>query len=465
MAQPTIRRLGILFLVATFAAIGFPSPAAFAAGGDWSTYLFNASRAGDNAAAAVNANNASTLHLQWTHHAGGAVSSQPIVSGSLGLVFWGSWDGYEHATSLSNNAFVWGTFLGKTTDTACDPPVVGVNSTASLGTINSVPVVYVGGGNDSVYALNASTGAIIWQRSLGSSPDYFLWSSPVLYNGSLYIGNASFGDCPLVGGQLVQLNATTGAIQHTFNVVPSGCTGGGVWGSPTIDTAANALYFATGNQGNCSVAEPYAEAVVKLSTASLALLDSWQVRGSDKADLDFGSTPTLFSATINGTVSQLVGIGNKDGTYYALNRSSLHQGTVWRTNVAHTGSCPQCGGGTISPSAWDGTSLYVAGGGSSINGVACQGTLQALNPATGAFRWRHCLGSGPVLGAVSVAGSPSVVFVGQGTFLMGIAAANGQTVFRFNDSSSGSMFWGAASIANSAVYIGNQDGSLFSLSL
>jgi polyvinyl alcohol dehydrogenase (cytochrome) len=267
-----------------------------------------------------------------------------------------------------------------------------------------------------------------------------------------------------VQGQLVQLNASTGATQHIFKVVPDGCTGGGVWGSPTIDTAGGFVYFATGNPGSC--ASHYTEAVVKVFASNVSIsVDSWQVRGSDKADLDFGSTPTLFTASINGATVQMLGIGNKDGMYYALDRNAMSHGTVWRANIAHTGNCPQCGGGTISPSAWDGTSLYVAGGGTSINGVSCAGSLSALNPTNGSFHWRHCLQSGPVLGAVSVSvsGSRGVAFVGQGTYLMGIRTSDGTTLFRFHDTNSGSNFWGAPAIGGSMVLMGNQDGNLYAL--
>ena len=89
-----------------------------------------------------------------------------------------------------------------------------------------------------MYALDAITGAVLWSTSLGSSPSHFIWSSPAVYNGSVYIGVASYGDCPLVQGQLVQLDATTGAIRHVFPVVPNGCTGAGVWATPAIDAVA-----------------------------------------------------------------------------------------------------------------------------------------------------------------------------------------------------------------------------------
>ena len=140
-------------------------------------------------------------------------------------------------------------------------------------------VLFVGGGNASFYALNALTGAIIWQTSLGTSPDNFIWSSPVYYKGSIYIGLASLGDCPEVQGNLFRLNASTGAIQNTFNVMPSGCTGGGVWGSPTIDASDGSVYFATGNNDACSSSEPYATALVNVQASNLANTSYQEILG------------------------------------------------------------------------------------------------------------------------------------------------------------------------------------------
>lgn len=446
--------LGILtgILLMSIMSTWFGSPVAHAAAGDWPTYAFSNDRTGFNSAETIiTAANAANLKLKWVHHAGGGISAQPVEAN--GLVYWGSWDGYEHATNLSNG-YVWAKKLGQTIDSSCNPSTVGVASTATVSTIGTTPVVYVGGGDDAFYALNATNGAILWRTSLGSSPSHFIWSSPALYNGSIYIGNSSFGDCPLVGGQVFQLNATTGAIQHVFNVVPSGCVGGGVWGSPTVDASRGTVYVATGNPGSCGTSEKYAEAVIELTAADLSVVGYWQVRGSDNADLDFGSTPTLFTA---GT-TPMVGVANKDGKYYAFKRDALGSKPVWTAILGRPGSCPQCGNGSISPSAWDGTTLYAAGGATTINGVACKGALRAIDPATGAFRWQHCLQSGGPLGAVSVAGG--VAYVGQGQYLMGIATGNGQTLFRYLDTSSGSHFWGGASISNGRVYVGNQDGTL-----
>ena len=75
--------------------------------------------------------------------------------------------------------------------------------------------MYIGGGDSKLYALNAATGAVLWSYDVGGNPDTFLWDSPAVFGNSVYIGVASFGDCPLVQGQILQLNRVTGALQNT----------------------------------------------------------------------------------------------------------------------------------------------------------------------------------------------------------------------------------------------------------
>ncbi len=244
-----------------------PVPAlAASAPGDWPTYMADNGRSGFNPAEnVITAASAPRLRLKWKLTAGAYVASQPVEAN--GLIYWGSWDGFEHATDL-NNKTVWSTNLGTTRDSACYPSFVGVTSTATIADVQingkSIAVHFVGGGNGNLYALDARTGEIIWKQLLGSPPHYYLWSSPAVYRGSVYIGISSLGDCPLVQGGVVQLDAATGHIQHTFNTVPRGCIGASIWTTPTIDEAADTLYVSTGNAKSCSHGKSYADALVEL---------------------------------------------------------------------------------------------------------------------------------------------------------------------------------------------------------
>jgi outer membrane protein assembly factor BamB len=433
-------------------------PAVYAASGDWPTYLFDNTRSGYNSTdTIINPSSASHLKLHWTATTKGVISAQPVEANNM--IYWGSWNkGTEHATDLNNNS-IWETTLGTTTDYQCDPSHVGVSSTATVATINGQSMLFVGGGDAKFYALNAATGTILWSTPLGSSPSHFLWSSPALFNGNIYEGVASFGDCPLVQGQMVQLDAATGAITNVYNTVPKGCTGGGVSGSPTIDADADTLYFATGNGGSCGSHEEDAPAIVELNASDLSFVGAWEVPASQQEDdSDFLSTPTLFSSSSG---APMVGVANKNGIFYAFQRDALSNGPVWQAQIAVGGDCPECAEGSISPASWNGTTLYVAGGKTTIRGKHCPGSLRALDPDNGSFRWQRCLTSGPVLGPVTAV--PGVLVVGEGTYVVVLADASGTTLYRFEDTNTDSFFYGGASIANGVIYIGNKDGNLYAI--
>lgn len=419
---------------------------------DWPTYVLGNGGFNQNETS-INPATVGQLKPHWMAKAKYSIFSQPVVAN--GMVYWGSRDGIEHATDL-NGKQVWAVNLGASHEQCGYSAVSGIADTATVASVvlqgKMSSVVFVAGGDIRLYALDATTGATIWSTSLGKPPGYFLWSSPVVYNGSVYEGLSSLADCPLVQGKFVQMDAATGSITHTFDTAPNGCIGDSVWGSPTIDTAAGAIYFATGNNGPCSTYEAYAFALVKLRVSDLTFIDSWRMPRYERSpDGDFGSTPTLFTATIGGVTKQLVGLVNKNGTFYTFDRTAISLGPLWKVNVA----CKKCGydTNTIAPSAWDGKYLYVASKGTTIGGANCPGSLRALNPATGDFIWEHCLTDGGVFGAVTVI--PGVAVVSEGSHVVAIATANGRTLFDYASRNDGEIFQGPASIVNGILYIGS----------
>lgn len=330
-----------------------------------------------------------------------------------------------------------------------------------LGVIGSTPVMYVAGGNRTLYALNLSNGAIVWATTLETSTDYFAWDSPAVFNGSVYIGISSFGDCPRAPGKIYKLDATTGALQNTLTLAPSVCYGDGVWGSPTIDSATGVIYFATGN--GCAT-DPNSSAIEAISSGDLTLVDRWQVPQAQLGDdSDFGSTPTLFTATINGVTRSMIGVPNKNGYYYALDRTNLSGGPIWSDIIAVGGDCPDCGNGSISPSAWDGATLYIAGGNTTIGGAAYTGSVRAVNPATGAYLWEQGFTTGPVLGAVDT--SPGLVIVGAKTTIEVLDAASGAPLYQFADTGQNSYFFAAPTVYGGMLYAANDDGNLYAFGL
>jgi polyvinyl alcohol dehydrogenase (cytochrome) len=330
------------------------------------------------------------LALKWAFKTGGPIAASPTVVG--GTVYVGSWDGYEYALNATTGALIWKTFLGQTT-APCYPQLAGVTSSADVEN----GVVYVGGGDSNWYALDATSGTVLWKVFIGdNTKGWYNWASPLIYNGYAYIGTASVGDCPLIPGQLLQVDLNTHLIVHTFNFVPQGQYGGGIWTSPSLDTSTNTIFVTTGTRNQLS--QTLSEAIVALDASTLAVKSSWAVPTSQETvDSDFGNTPILFNDAQNNA---LVGAINKNGYAYAFNRNNLVAGPVWTKTVALSGTCPQCGDASVSSGAFGNGTLFLAGGSTTINGKGYRGVVRALNPANGNFLWQHGESS-PVIPALA----------------------------------------------------------------
>lgn len=464
-------------------ALGLAPPVSTSAAspGDWTVYNHDLANTGyDSSEQTITLTTAPHLAAAWTAQGGGPGSSaQPVAVGNL--VYWSSWDGILHATYVSGTragSDLWTDHLGVTSvAVGCKPPTVGVADAPALGSVGGVPALFVGGGgNDStgagsvwVYALDTTTGAVLWKTAIGTAPDDFAWGSPKTFNGSVYIGVASFGDCPLVRGRLVRLSQASGSVQNTFYTTPSGCTGAGVWSSPAIDITTGMLYFSVGAPGcggiDGSGAGPgdYNTSIVELKAADLSLVNYWQVPDSEgTSDGDFGASPTLFDVTIAGVSRHLLGIADKNGTYYALDRAALNPSAqpVWTANIAiGTGNGPQFGTGSISTSVFDGTNLYVGGGITTIGTTSCLGSLRSLNPTTGALHWQYCA-PGYVIGAL--AGAPGLIVANAGGNVLVLSTA-GSVLLDYKRTTT--AYWGAPSIANGRIYASAMDASMVALAV
>jgi polyvinyl alcohol dehydrogenase (cytochrome) len=402
----------------------------------------------------LTAGNVGTLKLHWTDATGGVGAyAQPIVANNM--VYWADWNGLEHATSLAGQD-VWTFPTGQNIDNSCSPPIVGISGTSTIGTVGSTSVDFFPGGDDNFYAVNALTGALLWKTNLGTPPADYLWGSPILYNGSIYQPVASFGDCPLVNGRLVQMDAATGAIQHTAFMEKSGCTGGGIWSSPAVDPSDGSIYVTTGTPTGCTPNE-MAPAIVKLRASDLTVLSSWTVPKSAQqyGDADFGATPTLFTATINGVARSLIGAVNKNGIFYAWDRTNLAVGPVWQSTVADPSGSPR----SIASAAWDGSRLYVAAGGTTLNGTSYFGNISALDPATGAFLWRTGI-NGFMSAGITIVPGVLVEPFGAGGNLLFLDPATGATLRQYTMTGRSD---GEATVSNGIVYAAQDDGKLIAL--
>jgi len=160
---------------------------------DWPKYLHDLGSSGFTSENLITTANASALTSAtgWPVQGGGTITTQPVVANNL--VYWGTWDGYEHATPLPGSvASGWATNLGRTSACGSAAGVASTGAVASVtltGQTSPRSVLFVGGGGNNtagggyaqLYALDALTGSVLWHTPLGLSPNNFMWSSPAVY--------------------------------------------------------------------------------------------------------------------------------------------------------------------------------------------------------------------------------------------------------------------------------------------
>jgi outer membrane protein assembly factor BamB len=309
--------------------------------------------------------------------------STPLVLGHV--IYIGSNSGEFYAIDEVTGTVIWKEFLGFEAKFEC--PGGGFYATAASGIdpTSGALTLYAPSGDGNVYALRASDGTVLWKAPVNvptpGMDDYFNYSSPEIANGKIYVGISSKCDDPLVRGGLVSLDQATGAQLAVYYTVPQGQVGGSIWTSPAIANDGSVI-VTTGNGLNGTLVGD-TQSIVRLDPNTLARLDGYQVVTSPH-DSDFGGSPTVFSATLKGVTTPMVGACNKTGFYYAWKLNALSAGPVWKVNnAAHQNGTGIC----VSGAVWDGSNLYLAGTRSTIGGVSFRGSIRKLNPATGATIW------------------------------------------------------------------------------
>jgi outer membrane protein assembly factor BamB len=387
------------------------------------------------------------LHVEWSVKTGDTIAATPAFSN--GKVYIGSWDGYEYAFDQASGAQRWRTFLGQYTNPACD--TLGVTSSPAITSSNSA---FLGGGDAYWYSLDTTTGAKQWSVFVGDpNSGHYNWVSPVTFNGYAYVGVSSLCDMPLVQGKLLRVNLTTHAVTNTWKVVPDGQTGGTIWTTPAVDKPRNKLYVTTGNKAfdGTGGSQKQAEAMVAVDATTLAVKDYWQLPASDPTpDADWGTGP-VFLTDAQGR--DLVAAGNKNGRLYAFHRDAIGFGPVWSRQFAQPAAGDEPGaGGLYSNGYFDGQRLYWAGGRTTVGGQTVDGSVRALDPATGAVIWEQPL--------------PSKTF-GSLTIAHGMLVVPSRTALRLLDPATGEVLYGnevllyaAARASGARLFLGDLGGTV-----
>ena len=329
----------------------------------------------------------------WFLKTAGNVTASPTVMD--GTIYVGDWSGTMYAIDAATGDVRW-THQTPPAPSNAFGPIVSSAAVADVPVDGVTRRLVVFGSGPRVFALDARDGSTVWVHALGTGAaddPTEVESSPVIWDGVVYVGkdvhdHVSTDGAPPRGG-LVALDAATGAQRWFFDPQQGGTAGcDSVWSSPTLDVWRHQVYVATGNCPADVAWSPYVEAVTALDMDTGEPRWSFQPHPPNRNDTDFGATPNLFTLA-DGT--PVLGAGNKDATYYAIDPSDGH--LRWSTQVAAPGNVQKdfaIGGFIGSPAALNGDVF----GTTALGGP---GYMHGLDGATGAQRWQGA--AGPSYGA------------------------------------------------------------------
>jgi polyvinyl alcohol dehydrogenase (cytochrome) len=370
-----------------------PKPEAMCKGGSgafdvtkdpaWTGWGANSSntRFQDSAGAGITADQVPRLKVKWAFAFPGDLQAyaQPVVAG--GRVFTGSQGGKVYSLSSASGCVYW-----------YFQAVAGVRAAVSIAKLPRGFAAFFSDQSANVYAVDATTGMLLWKTKADDFPVARGTGSPVFYNGRLYVpvasgeeGAGSLPDyeCCRFRGSLVALDAATGKqVWKTYTVEEPkrtkknkigtqlwGPSGAPIWSSPAIDARRNAIYVTTGDNYS-DPASRMSDAFIAMDLNSGKILWSRQMTASDAytsacrlpdktncpdsngPDLDFSSGPILVSLA-NGKRALVA--GQKSGVVHAIDPDQ--QGEVlWQVRIGKGGTM----GGVQWGSAVDGSNVYVA---------------------------------------------------------------------------------------------------------
>jgi polyvinyl alcohol dehydrogenase (cytochrome) len=317
------------------------------------------------------------------------VTGTPIVAG--GVVYVGDWTGHVRALDAVTGDARWDRQVGRGY----------IGGAVALDGDH----VYAGTFDGRIVALDRGTGTPAWDTPIGEHPQAVIFGSPVAVDGLVVAGVGSYevfagGETPSFHGHITALDAATGAVAWTFRVSDPGAgesPGVSVWSSPAVDPERGVLYIGTG-QAYALPAPPRSDSAVALDlrtgrelwTTQFTAGDAWTLSRPTGLDADVGAAPNLYTVGDR----DLVGVGDKDGVYHALDRDSGE--VVWETRLTSGG----LQGGVMAAAAVANGRVYVTS-----NRASTDADLVALDGGTGAEAWRIDVGAhvtGPVTWAAGV---------------------------------------------------------------
>jgi outer membrane protein assembly factor BamB len=307
--------------------------------------------------------------------------------------------------------------------------------------------VFAASSDRAFVALDAKTGSELWTAPIEIPEFGGIGIQPIVYGGLVYLStvpvNSTSAYAGGVNGTLYALDQSSGKIVWSFKTVKDKDlwgnaavnSGGGAWFPPTIDTQSGDIYWGIGNPGPypgtpefpLGISRPgdnlYTNSVLTLDAKSGRYRWHFQEAPHDLFDLDFQNPPIVAEVRCGRETRSLVIGSGKTGTVVALD--ARRGKFVWRATVGlHQNDklqtygeegvdvYPGSLGGIIAPIAYADDTVYVPTvnwgrhyfPGNPAQGLieaAGTGELIALNAADGSVRWKTVLASTP-FGGVTV---------------------------------------------------------------
>jgi polyvinyl alcohol dehydrogenase (cytochrome) len=180
--------------------------------------------------------NVGNLNVKWAN-AGGDVSATPSVSD--GVVYYPDYSGNLYAVDATTGAVIWQDILGSFFTSA--DGLTGTVFSRTTPTIDG-NVLYVGLQNNGwLLAISRNNGKLLWKSQLDTHPAAIITQSPADYNGVLYVGMSSMEEylasfpgynCCTFRGSLSAVDEKTGnVLWKTYTVPDNGGNPGGYSGA------------------------------------------------------------------------------------------------------------------------------------------------------------------------------------------------------------------------------------------
>jgi outer membrane protein assembly factor BamB len=441
---------------------------------DWLTYGFDSARTGLNPLETqLSPATAGNLKEVWSNDLGAVIDTQPVVAtgvstggGSRTVAYAGSEHGDFYAVDASSGNVLWKQRVGGFVQTGCrytPDSAFGVSGTPVIDKASNT--IYLAGGDGQLYALDMSTGQIKtgWPVRITSAPGQeHVWGALTLSGGRLYAPIASTGcDVAPYNGRVNAVDVSTRSQLPPFYVVPpsSGRSGGGIWGwgGASTDSGGN-HYVATGNVlPNGPGEHDFFAEQVVGLNSQLGVL-AHNYPGLTGPDVDFGATPMIYQPP--GCPVQAA-VPNKSGAFFVYNVGSIQNGPLQRMQIANINDDKFIGVPAYSPQQ---NMVYVSNSSDSSNGTTKHGmvALKVQPNCTLTPAWQQNVGPNPVAPSPPTVAN-GVVYYGDGwgnqTFAFD--ATTGQQLWN-SGSRIGGPIYDAPSVANGQLFVPGWDHKLHS---